>query len=247
MPYTVDPRVDISHVGEIAISTEDEFNGPWIVSGTISKDRLGNLTVPIYMEIIGTNGNPIPLPPIQVALSSEGYMTEEWTYTLTSSDVATLSRTPHTLTAVIDRLGTWGVIQENTDNDRVSTTLLLEEVPDVYVDAIAIATPYSVNSGESVSWSVTATNTASVEVTGAFSYTWEGTTGESQLIRLAGGEAYTWSVTLPTLTGAHTAFFNAQWIASSDSYDIDPTNSQANGTVSVEAPLRLNWVPQPYL
>ena len=120
---------------------------------------------------------------------------------------------------------------------------MLEEVPDVYVDAIAIATPYSVNSGESVSWSVTATNTASVEVTGAFSYTWEGTTGESQLIRLAGGEAYTWSVTLPTLTGAHTAFFNAQWIASSDSYDIDPTNSQANGTVSVEAPLRLNWVP----
>ena len=243
MLYTVVPRVDISHVGEITISTEDEFNGPWVVSGTLSKDRDDTLTVPLYMEIIGTNGNPIPLAPIQVTLTGQGYVTEEWTYTLTSSDVATLSRTPHTLTAVIDRLGTWGVIQENTDNDRVGTTLLLEEVPDVYVDAIAIATPYSVNSGESVSWSVTATNTASVEVTGAFSYTWEGTTGESQLIRLAGGEAYTWSVTLPTLTGAHTAFFNAQWIASSDSYDIDPTNSQANGTVSVEAPLRLNWVP----
>ena len=243
-PYTVSPRVDIEHHAEISISTEDEFNGPWIISGTISKDRLGSLTVPVYIEIIGSNGNPIPLAPIQVELAGEGFVTEEWSYTLTSGDVATLAKTPHTVTAVIDRLGTWGVTQENISNDRSSSTIVLEEVPDVYVDAIAIPDPYSVNSGDMVTWSVTATNTASVEVTGTFSYTWEGSTGESILIRLNGGEAYTWvTEPLPTLTGAHTAYFNAQWIPSAQSYDSDPTNSQANGTVSVEAPLRLNWVP----
>ena len=243
-PYTVSPRVDIEHHTEISISTEDEFNGPWIISGIISKDRLGSLTVPVYIEIIGSNGNPIPLAPIQIELAGEGFVTKEWSYTLTSSDVATLAKTPHTVTAVIDRLGTWGVIQEDISNDRSSSTIVLEEVPDVYVDAIAIPDPYSVNSGDMVTWSVTATNTASVEVTGTFSYTWEGSSGESILIRLNGGEAYTWvTEPLPTLTGAHTAYFNAQWIPSAQSYDSDPTNSQANGTVSVEAPLRLNWVP----
>ena len=74
-----------------------------------------------------------------------------------------------------------------------------------------------------MTWSVTATNTASVEVTGTFSYTWEGSSGESTLIRLNGGEAYTWvTEPLPTLTGAHTAYFNAQWIPTAQSYDSDP-------------------------
>ena len=57
---------------------------------------------------------------------------------MTSSDVLTLPKTPHTVTA-IDRLGR--VIQEDISNDRSSSTIVLEEVPDVYVDAVAIPTP----------------------------------------------------------------------------------------------------------
>ena len=37
--------------------------------------------------------------------------------------------------------GHLGVIQEDISNDRSSSTIVLEEVPDVYVDAIAIPDP----------------------------------------------------------------------------------------------------------
>ena len=63
--------MDIEHHTEISISTEDGFNGPWIISGIISKDRLGSLTVPVYIEVIGSSGNPIPLAPIQIELAGK--------------------------------------------------------------------------------------------------------------------------------------------------------------------------------
>ena len=55
------------------------------------------------------------------------------------------------------------------------------------------------------------------------------------------GDTQIWTQTLPTERGAQTAEFNAQWVPISGSYDANPANSQASGSVEVVAQLRLVW------
>ena len=101
-----------------------------------------------------------------------------------------------------------------------------------------------VNSGNNVDWSVSITNTGDVEVRGKLIYTWEGqTVAESSqpIITIQAGDSYLWQNTLATESGSHTAFFEAQWVPLSSSYDLNPLNSYANGSVEVNAQLRLTW------
>ena len=102
----------------------------------------------------------------------------------------------------------------------------------------------TVNSGNNVDWSVSITNTGDVEVRGKLIYTWEGqTVAESSqpIITIQAGDSYLWQNTLATESGSHTAFFEAQWVPLSSSYDLNPLNSYANGSVEVNAQLRLTW------
>ena len=47
--------------------------------------------------------------------------------------------------------------------------------------------------------------------------------------------------TLSTSLGAHTAELDVQWQPATNSYDRNPTNSRASGSVLVEANLQLEW------
>ena len=83
--------------------------------------------------------------------------------------------------------------QESTENDVLLTTFTLPELPDVFVDPLALANRSSVAAGEFVDWSMSATNTGDVTVSGTFYYTWEGQTFESPLVVLTSGQTYTYT------------------------------------------------------
>ncbi len=145
------------------------------------------------------------------------------------------------LTAQIDPFNDPNFLQEVTSNDRSTALLTLLEVPDVLVDSNALPSTPQVNAGEKVTWQVTITNTGGIEVSGKLEYQFEGLTELSPLIVLAPGGTFTWIEELSTAAGAHIAEFEANWIASQDSWDRDLTNNVARNNISVEANLRLNW------
>ena len=114
-----------------------------------------------------------------VVISGTGYSQQAWTTSIEGSDIAGLPTGQYTLAVIIDAYGTGSFTQESTDNDVLLTTFSLPELPDVFVDPLALANRSSVAAGEFVDWSMTATNTGDVTVSGTFSYTWEGQTFES--------------------------------------------------------------------
>lgn len=245
LAFTVDPRMDIRHVGALTLTVEeDALNGPWTVSGMIERVAGdGTTTVPMRLEIATDGGQTLPIAPFDVVLEGAGYATKTWERVLTSSEVSTLDRVPHNVVAVIDPFGTGAFVQEDTTNDRSEAAqLLLQPIPDVYLDASAVPESPTVNSGDRVNWSVFIINTGTVTVRGTLEVTFDDREYEYR-ISLDGGEDMDWypDPHLPTTVGEHTAFFEARFEPDSDSWDEDPTNSVATGSVEVVAPLRLTW------
>ena len=241
----VETRMDIHHVGDLLVDIDDgELEGPWTISGRLARTNgSGTTDVPIWLQIPTDSGGLVTTAPFTVTMTGTGYSEKAWTHTLTASELSSLSPGLHTLTAKIDPFGTAPFIQESTDNDMVSALLSIYEIPDVFVDPIAISSSPSVNSGGSVEWRVTMTNIGDIEVSGKLHYTWEGVDYQSPMIYLGLQEesSLTWTVELTTAIGAHDAVFEAAWVASSNSWDSNPLNSQASGVVVVEAELRLSW------
>tara|TARA_B100000459_G_scaffold146219_1_gene112039 strand:- start:1887 stop:4709 length:2823 start_codon:yes stop_codon:yes gene_type:complete len=243
VPFTVDTRVDFFHVGELDVSIEEgALEGPWVVSGRIAQTNgSGFSAVPLQLQIQNPSGGVVSTAPFTVNLTGSGYAEALWSHVLTSTQLDALPVGTHTISANIDPFGTADFIQESTSNDIISSSLSKFPVPDVLVDSNAIASSPSVNSGDSVEWSVSMLNTGDIEVSGRLYYTWEGVESTSPIIYLDSGDDYTWSVDLTTVVGAHDATFEAQWVASANSWDADPSNNVASGMVSVEAELRLSW------
>ena len=243
---TVDTRMDITHFGDLSITVGDgDLQGPWTISGTIVRtDGSGTTEVPMRIEIKDDNAVDIPLPTFYVNITGGESAQQAWSYELLYSQISTLSAGNHQVTAAIDPYGTGNFIQESTSNDRISAYFDKYDVPDVAVDPYAVPSKNTVNSGNNVDWSVSITNTGDVEVRGKLIYTWEGqTVAESSqpIITIQAGDSYLWQNTLATESGSHTAFFEAQWVPLSSSYDLNPLNSYANGSVEVNAQLRLTW------
>ena len=241
--FTVDTRMDVYHQGEMSVTIEEgALEGPWVVSGRLARTNgSGTTEVPMWLEIPDGNGGLVTSVPFTVVLSGAGYAETDWSHTLTSSDLSSLEVGIHQVTAQIDPFGTAPFIQESNDNDRSTTALSIYPIPDVFVDPIAIADSPSVNSGEKVLWRVSMSNNGDIEVSGRLQYTWEGTDGVSPVIYLEKGESLTWEIELTTSLGAHEATFVAGWVPLSGSWDDNPLNNEATGTVSVEAELRLEW------
>ncbi len=243
---TVDTRMDISHLGDLSVSVENgNLQGPWTISGTLKRTGgSGTTEVPMRIEIKDDNAVDIPMPTFHVNITGGENAQQAWTYELLYTQISELSSGNHQITAAIDPYGTGGFIQESTDNDKVSTYFDKYDVPDVAVDPFAVPSRNTVNSGSNVDWSVTITNTGDVEVKGRLVYTWEGQTADElsqPIITIQGGDSYLWQNTLATESGSHTAEFEAQWVPLSTSYDANPLNSYANGSVEVNAQLRLTW------
>ena len=243
---TVDTRMDIYHFGDLQVTVNDgDLQGPWTISGTIVRtDGSGTTEVPMRIEIKDDNAVDIPLPTFYVNITGGESAQQAWSYQLLYNQISTLSAGNHQVTAAIDPYGTGSFIQESTSNDKISTYFDKYDVPDVAVDPFAVPSKNTVNSGNNVDWSVSITNTGDVEVRGKLIYTWEGqTVAESSqpIITIQAGDSYLWQNTLATESGSHTAFFEAQWVPLSSSYDLNPLNSFANGSVEVNAQLRLTW------
>ena len=241
--FTVETRMDVYHQGEMSVTIEEgALEGPWVVSGRLARTNgSGTTEVPMWLEIPDGNGGLVTSVPFTVVLSGAGYAETDWSYTLTSSDLSSLEVGIHQVTAQIDPFGTAPFIQESNENDRSTTALSIYPIPDVFVDPIAIADSPSVNSGEKVLWRVSMSNNGDIEVSGRLQYTWEGTDGLSPVIYLEKGESLTWEIELTTSLGAHEAIFVAGWVPLAGSWDDNPLNNEASGTVSVEAELRLEW------
>ena len=245
---TIEQRMDLSHLGDISVNVEQgALEGPWTVSGIIKRTGgEGTTQVPMRLEIKDDVGNDVPLPTFYVNISGSENAQQPWSFSLLNNYISTLSSGNHEVTAVIDPYLTGDFIQETTDNDRSSAYFDKYDIPDISVDPYAIPSVSSVTSGNNVVWTVAITNSGEVEAQGRLIYTWEGQTyGESsqQIINLLPSETYLWTATLPTESGSHIAYFDAQWIPTSSSYDSNPLNSVANGSVEVTAQLKLDWLP----
>ena len=239
----VDARMDLLHEGDVTITaTQGSLIGPWTVSGVLAREAGEGTTIaPMVLEFREGASVIRSLQAFDVTISGTGYTQQAWTTSITSSDIAGLPTGQYTLAVNIDPFQSGSFTQESTDNDVLLTTFTLPEIPDVFVDPLALANLSSVPAGEFVDWSMTATNTGDVTVSGTFLYTWEGQTFESPLILLNTGQTYTYTTSHGTSLQQHTAEISVQWRAASGSYDRVPTNSVATGSVMVEANLQLTW------
>ena len=242
----VDERMDVSHLGILSVDVNpNDLQGPWTISGTLARTAGSGVSeVPMRLELQDDNGLNVPLPTFYVNISGGENAQQAWSFDLLYSHISSISNGNHEITAVIDPYGTANFIQERTDNDRISAYFDKYPIPDVAVDPYAIPYSNTVDSGANVDWNVLITNTGEIEVKGRLIYTWEGQTvaeNTQPIITISAGDTYWWQKTLPTESGAHTANFDAQWVPLSSSYDENPQNSYANGSVEVTAQLRLAW------
>lgn len=243
---SVNARMDLSHVGDLSIEIESgSIQGPWVISGVLKRTGGdGTTQVPMKLEILDQNSQSLPLPIFYVNLTGGESVQQLWSYDLIYDYVSVLAPGNHQVTVVIDPFTSANFTQESTTNDRITGYFDKLDVPDVSVDPYASPSKPSVTSGNNVDWTVTIANSGQIEVKGYLIYTWEGqTSGESSdsIITIQAGGTHIWQRTLSTESGAHTAEFEAQWVPLSSSYDANPLNSYANGSIEVTAQLKLTW------
>ena len=240
----VETRMDVHHIGDLTISVEEgALEGPWTVEGKLGRTNgTGTTEVPLRIEIPTGTGGLLTMAPFTVTLTGAGYAETAWSQVLTINDLSSLSEGSHIITAQIDPFNSGSFIQESTDNDRLSGQLSIFPTPDVFVDSDAIPSSSSISSGDDVIWRVSISNIGDIQVRGRIVYVWEGVQGQSDWIYVNAGATQPWNITLTTLIGSHTAEFEAQWVPHSTSWDSNPLNSLATGSIVVEAPLRLEWV-----
>ena len=240
----VETRMDVYHIGDLTVTVESgALEGPWTIEGTLGRTNgTGTTEVPLRLEIPTDNGGLLSMAPFTVSLTGVGYAEASWSQVLTISDLSSLSEGSHIVTAQLDPFNAGSIIQETTDNDRASGQLSIYPIPDIFVDGDAIPSSSSISSGEEVTWRVSISNIGDIQVRGRIVYVWEGVQGQSDWIYVDAGATQPWDIALTTLIGSHTAEFEAQWVPHSTSWDSNPLNSLATGSILVEAPLRLQWV-----
>ncbi|RZD42621.1 MAG: hypothetical protein CXT70_02575 [Methanobacteriota archaeon] len=240
----VETRMDVYHIGDLTVTVESgALEGPWTIEGTLGRTNgTGTTEVPLRLEIPTDNGGLLSMAPFTVSLTGIGYAETSWSQVLTINDLSSLSEGSHIVTAQLDPFNAGSIIQETTDNDRASGQLSIYPIPDIFVDGDAIPSSSSISSGEDVTWRVSISNIGDIQVRGRIVYVWEGVQGQSDWIYVDAGATQPWDIALTTLIGSHTAEFEAQWVPHSTSWDSNPLNSLATGSILVEAPLRLQWV-----
>ncbi len=238
----VEPRMDLYHIGDISVSPNSgSSDGPWTVEGIIGRTgESGSTEVTVWIEIVHDSGM-IVTQPFTVTILGTTTSQQAWSTSFDDNLVGTLSPGAYQLTAVIDPFTDGAFIQEDTNNDRLSSTFIILQEPDILVDSIALPSSSVVQAGEKVTWGVSITNLGGETVTGNLEYTFEGVTTTSTIISLDAGESLYWTSELNTAAGSHTAEFVAEWIPSVGTNDRDLTNNVATNIITVESGLVLNW------
>ncbi len=238
----VEPRMDLYHIGELTVTPDSgSSDGPWTVEGLIGRaGESGSTEVTMWIEIDHDSGM-IVTQPFTVTILGTATSQQAWSTSFDDNLVGTLGPGGYQLTAVIDPFTDGAFTQENTNNDRLSSTFIILQEPDVLVDSIALPSSSVVQAGEKVTWGVSITNLGGETVTGNLEYTFEGVTATSTIISLDAGESIYWTSELNTGAGSHTAEFIAEWIPSVGTNDRDLTNNVASNSITVESGLVLNW------
>lgn len=236
-------RMDLSFKDDLSVTTAPgNLEGPWTVEGVLVRTNgTGPADIPVWLQIQNPTGGLITSPPFTVGFAGVGYSEQPFSIVLNSTTLSSLPDGDHLVVAKINPFNEAGFEQEDITNDEASGILTIFPIPDVYVDANALPTVPSVQSGEDVEWRVTMENTGDIDVSGFIQYTFDGLDGQSPPILLDAGQAFTWTVVLSTAMGAHTAVFEGQWVAAQGSWDANKQNSFASGSVLVESKLKLDW------
>ena len=238
----VEPRMDLYHIGDLAVSPDTgSSDGPWTVDGAIGRiGESGTTDVTMWLEINHDSGM-LATQPFTVSVLGPSTSQQAWSTTFDDDLVGTLAPGSYQITAVIDPFNDGAFTQEDTSNDRLSSTFIILQAPDVLVDSIALPSSSIVQAGEKVTWGVSITNLGGETVTGNLEYTFEGVTATSTIISLDAGESFYWEAELNTASGSHTAQFTAEWIPSLGTTDRDLSNNVATNSITVESGLVLNW------
>ena len=238
----VEPRMDLYHIGDLTVSPDTgSSDGPWTVDGAIGRiGESGTTDVTMWLEINHDSGM-LATQPFTVSVLGPSTSQQAWSTTFDDNLVGTLAPGSYQITAVIDPFNDGAFTQEDTSNDRLSSTFIILQAPDVLVDSIALPSSSIVQAGEKVTWGVSITNLGGETVTGNLEYTFEGVTDTSTIISLDAGESFYWEAELNTASGSHTAQFTAEWIPSLGTTDRDLSNNVATNSITVESGLLLNW------
>ena len=238
----VEPRMDLYHIGALTVSPDTgSSDGPWTVDGAIGRiGESGTTDVTMWLEINHDSGM-LATQPFTVSVLGPSTSQQAWSTTFDDNLVGTLPPGSYQITAVIDPFNDGAFTQEDTSNDRLSSTFIILQAPDVLVDSIALPSSSIVQAGEKVTWGVSITNLGGETVTGNLEYTFEGVTDTSTIISLDAGESFYWEAELNTASGSHTAQFTAEWIPSLGTTDRDLSNNMATNSITVESGLVLNW------
>ena len=242
---TVDPRMDISHLGdELDVEVANEaLMGPWIISGILSRTNgNGTTVVPMKIEVTVDTGQNVIIPTFDVTITGGDNAQKAWSFQLNYSLISNIASGVYSITAIIDPYHTASFIQESRENDEISGSFAKLPIPDVSLDPIAMPSMPQVSSGEPIEWIISITNNGQIPVSGRLVYDWEGQTGiQSQVIIIQPESTYIWQEILLTTSGHHQATLSAHWMPQIGSWDNNPVNSVATGTIEVEAQLRLEW------
>ena len=238
----VEPRMDLYHIGDLTVSPDTgSSDGPWTVDGAIGRiGESGTTDVTMWLEINHDSGM-LATQPFTVSVLGPSTSQQAWSTSFDDNLVGTLAPGSYQITAVIDPFNDGAFTQEDTSNDRLTSTFIVLQAPDVLVDSIALPSSSIVQAGEKVTWGVSITNLGGETVTGNLEYTFEGVTATSTIISLDAGESFYWEAELNTASGSHTAQFTAEWIPSLGTTDRDLSNNVATNSITVESGLVLNW------
>ncbi len=243
LSLSVEPRMDLFHIGDISVTPNTgSSKGPWTFDGIIGKSGDSESTdFTMWLEI-NHNGGLLVNQPFSVTIPPNTNQ-KEWSTSIDDDLVGSLSPGSYQITAVIDPFSDSGFTQENTENDRITTSFIILDTPDVLVDSQALPSSSVVQAGGLVNWSVLVTNLGGESVSGKLEYTFDGISGVSGLIPLQASESFLVNIDglRTTATGSHSATFTAEWVSSPGYTDRDLTNNIATNTISVESNLVLNW------
>ena len=105
----------------------------------------------MWIEIDHDSGM-IVTQPFTVTILGTATSQQSWSTSFDDNLVGTLSPGSYQLTAVIDPFTDGAFTQENTNNDRLSSTFIILQEPDILVDSIALPSSSVVQAGEKVTW-----------------------------------------------------------------------------------------------
>ena len=240
---SIDPEPDYLHVSDPIVETpSNSIRGDWEVSGTILRKHFsGDSNVSLGFSFPDHTGSPIVIQPITVSMTgTSDEVSTDWSTNLSWGQIQNLGDGQPLLRV---QIAPFEVLEQaTTNNDAASAIIEIRPTPNVVLDQFANPSSTKVEAGDPVSWRVSISNTGDIPVSGLLRIEWEGLSSDHVIDQIDAGGSFLWSHVLATSSsGAHTANFIATWIADNNSFDANPDDSVATGSVEATTILHLDF------